>query len=108
MPADAQITSFSVCSVNMQRYCCRVAACRNWWSIGWFLATRSPFMCAAVYFTKHLVKKHLLEPHANGRRKRLVKAATFVMDELIPVSFYGPLLTCGLLAHKMVKELEDS
>lgn len=65
-------------------------------------------MCAAVYCTKHLVKKHLLDPHANGRRRRLVKAATFVLDELLPVGFYGPLLTYGLLAHKMVKELEDS
>lgn len=65
-------------------------------------------MCAAVYYAKHLVKKHLLRPHAAGRCKRAVRLATFVLDELVPTQFYGPLLTYGLLAHKMVRELEDS
>lgn len=64
-------------------------------------------MCAVVYFTKHLVKKHILQPHANGRCKKLVKAASFFLDELVPVSFYGPMLTYGLLVRKMVKELEE-
>eukprot|EP00878_Enallax_costatus_P004829 GHUV01005081.1.p1 GENE.GHUV01005081.1~~GHUV01005081.1.p1 ORF type:complete len:208 (+),score=46.47 GHUV01005081.1:321-944(+) len=86
----------------------RTKITRNWWHIGWFLATRTPFMCAAVYVTKHLVQEHLLKPHANGRCKKVVKAASFVLDELIPTGFYGPLLTYGLLAHKLARELEDS
>jgi hypothetical protein len=37
-----------------------------------------------------------------------VHVATFVLDELIPTAFYGPLLSYALLAHKMVDELDDS
>eukprot|EP00775_Hariotina_reticulata_P009264 gene9264-9429_t len=81
---------------------------RNWWSIGFFLATRTPIMCAVVHCSKHLLKKHVLERHKQGRARKLVSAAEFVLDELLPTGFYGPLLTYGLLAHKMVHELKDS
>jgi hypothetical protein len=37
-----------------------------------------------------------------------VNVATFVLDELLPTQFYGPLLSYALLAHKMVQELDDS
>ncbi|WIA20696.1 hypothetical protein OEZ85_005067 [Tetradesmus obliquus] len=86
----------------------RAKITRNWWSIGWFLAIRTPITCAAVHCAKHLVRKHLLAPHRGGRCKRVVAAATFVLDELLPTQFYGPLLCYALLAHKMVGELDDS
>jgi hypothetical protein len=81
---------------------------RNWWSIGFFLATRTPFMCAVVHYSKHILKKHILERHKQGRLHQLVIAAEFVLDELLPTGFYGALLASGLLLHKMVDELEDS
>lgn len=71
-----------------------------------FLATRTPIMCAAMHVAKHLLRKHVLRPHAHGRMRRLVAAVTFVLDELLPTGFYGPLAACGLLAHKMVQELD--
>jgi hypothetical protein len=60
-----------------------------------------------VYAAKHIIKTRLLAPHAAGRRRRLVVIATFVLDELLPTQFYGPLLSYGLLAHRMVRELEE-
>lgn len=80
----------------------------TYWSAGVFLATRTPFLCAAVHFTKHLIKKYLLRPHRQGRHRRLVHAATVVLDQLLPTAFYGPLLTYGLLVRKLMKELDGS
>ena len=63
--------------------------CSNYWSAGIFLATRTPFMCGAVHLTKHLIKRFLLRPHRQGRHKKLVKAITVVLDQLLPPAFYG-------------------
>lgn len=65
-------------------------------------------MCAAVYVTKHLIQEYMLKPHANGRCKKVVKAISFGLDEFIPTGFYGPLLSYGLLAHRLARELQDS
>lgn len=63
----------------------------TYWSAGVFLATRTPFMCAAVHLSKHLVKRFLLWPHRSGRHKRLVHALTVFLDQLVPTAFYGVL-----------------
>lgn len=72
----------NVCSLS-------VPACSTYWSAGMFLATRAPFMCAAVHFGKHLIKRYVLRPHREGRHKRLVKVATIILDQLLPTAFYG-------------------
>jgi hypothetical protein len=54
-----------------------------------FLATRAPLMCGAVHFLKHLIHQHVLRPRRNGRHRRLVRAAAFVLDQLLPTAFYG-------------------
>ncbi|KAF8062726.1 hypothetical protein HT031_004056 [Scenedesmus sp. PABB004] len=82
----------------------RTKITRNWYSIGFFLATRVPFTCAAVWGVKHLLKRHVLRPAAAGRgrrARRAVAAVTWALDECVPTSFYGALLAGGLLAHHM-------
>jgi hypothetical protein len=63
--------------------------CSNYWTTGVFLATRTPFMCGAVHLAKHMIKRFLLRPHRQGRHKKLVRALTVVLDQLLPTAFYG-------------------
>lgn len=82
---------------------------RNWWAIGVFLATRTPLMCAAVHAAKAGARRLLRLVKKDGRAaRRLVAVANFVLDELVPTGFYGPLLAYGLLAHRMVRELSEN